>query len=100
MSEKFNPQTDCHGCGQTLVRLKGGVTMCPTEDGVQKQEILPKVVGLTRDEVIVIDGEQILNPFGTQSARIKTLFDRAHDARFQQQKEAWYPEQRRDWSAA
>ena len=93
-------QKQCPGCGQDLVVLKGGITMCPTEDGVQKQEILPKVIGLARDEIIVLDGERIINPFGHNDARIKTLFDRAHDANFKQKKDAWYPEQKRDWSAA
>ncbi|UVG34136.1 hypothetical protein SEA_PAVLO_79 [Microbacterium phage Pavlo] len=100
MSEKFNPETDCPGCGQTLIVLKGGIRTCPTEDAVQNNEILPKTVGIARDEIIVIDGEQIINPFGTRDARIKTLFDRAHSIRFQQLKDAWYPEQKRDWSAA
>lgn len=99
MSEKFNPETDCPGCGQTLTISKG-IRFCPSEDGVQKNEVLPKVIGLSRDEVIVLDGEQIVNPFGHKNARIKTLFDRAHDARFAAQKEHWYPEQKRDWSAA
>lgn len=97
--ETFNPETDCPGCGQTLRILKG-IRICPTEDSVQKQEILPKVVGISRDEIIVLDGEQIINPFGTQSQRIKTLFDRSHDVRFNMLKDAWYPEQKRDWSAA
>lgn len=99
MSEKFNPETDCPGCGQTLTILKG-IRVCPTEDSVQAQEILPKAVSLERDQVIVLDGEPIVNPFGTRDARIKTLFDRAHDARFAQLKDAWYPEQKRDWNAA
>lgn len=100
MSEKFNPETDCPGCGQRLNKLKGGITACPTEDGVQASEVLPKTIGIARDEIIVIDGQQIINPFGTQSARISTLFDRAHNVRFQQQKDHWFPEQKRDWSAA
>lgn len=99
MSEKFNPATDCPGCGQTLTISKG-VRICPAEDRVQAQEVLPKDLGISRDEVMVLEGEKIINPFGTQSRRIKTLFDRAHDARFANQKDHWYPEQRRDWSAA
>lgn len=97
--ETFNPETDCPGCGQTLTISKG-IRICMSEDGVQPQEVLPKVIGTARDEIIVIDGTQIINPFGTQDHRIKTLFDRAHAVRFAQQKDAWYPEQRRDWSAA
>ena len=100
MSEKFNPDTDCHGCGQTLTILNGGITMCPSEDGVQSQEVLPKVIGLSRPEVIVIDGQQVINPFSPIDTRIKNLFDRAHDARFANLKDAWYPEQRKDWRAA
>lgn len=99
MSEKYNPETDCPGCGQTLTISKG-IRFCPAEDGVQASEVLPKTIGIARDEIIVVDGVQMVNPFGTQSARISTLFDRAHNVRFQQQKDHWYPEQRRDWSAA
>ena len=99
MHEKFNPETDCPGCGQTLVISKS-VRICPTEDSVQKNETINAGLLIARDEVIVLDGEKIQNPFGTQSRRIKTLFDRAHDVRFAQQKEHWYPEQRRDWAAA
>lgn len=99
MSEQ-NTQKQCPGCGQDLVMLKGGFAMCPSEDGVQKQEILPKVMGLSRDEIMVLDGDLLVNPFGHKDARIKTLFDRAHDVVFSQKKDAWYPEQRRDWNAA
>lgn len=88
----------CPGCGQDLVMLKGGYTACPTEDSVQKQEVLPKVVGLARDEIIVLDGKQVVNPFGHRDTRIKTLFDRAHDIVFRQKMDEWFPEQRRDWS--
>lgn len=99
MIEPIAPKR-CTGCGQDLVMLKDGFTVCPTEDSVQKQEILPKLIGVARDEIIVLDGERVVNPFGHQDARIKTLFDRAHDVKFAQNKDEWYPEQRRDWSAA
>lgn len=97
---QITEKKSCPGCGQDLVMLKDGFTACPTEDSVQKQEILPKVVGLARDEIIVLDGKQIINPFGHLDARIKTMFDRAHDVVFRQKKDAWYPEQRGDWRAA
>lgn len=98
MSEKNEKL--CPGCGQPLITLKGGVTVCRTEDFVQTQEMLPKAQGVAREKVIVIDGEQIINPFGHLDARVKTIFDRSHDVVFAQNKDAWYPEQRRDWSAA
>lgn len=99
MTELIDPKL-CTGCGQDLVMLKDGFTVCPTEDSVQKQEILPKLIGVARDEIIVLDGERLVNPFGHKDARIKTLFDRAHDVKFAQNKDEWYPEQRRDWGAA
>lgn len=81
----------CPGCGQPLVILKGGITICRTEDGVQHVETTPDLAVFSQDEVIVLDGEKIVNPFG-QTPRIKSMFDRAHDFRFANQKREWYGE--------
>lgn len=90
----------CPGCGQDLVIAKDGVTLCPTEDGVQPNETNDTGLLIERDEIIVINGQKVQNPFSPTSRRVKTLFDRAHDVRFGQLRDAWYPEQKKDWSAA
>lgn len=79
----------CPGCGQPLTVIKG-VTICRTEDAVQPSEIRPLESSFARDEVIILEGERILNPFGVQSTRIISAYDNAHRVRFEQQKKEWY----------
>lgn len=72
-------------CGRTLWE-RNGVTMCPSEDTVQPQEQSPERVRT------LLDDTPIDNPFG-DSARQKSVFDRAHDAHYSKNIKAWYPEQ-------
>lgn len=89
MSTTEAPQVPvCPGCSRTLI-VRGEYTLCPTEDAVQKSETEPSSATFVREEVIDLDGTKILNPFGV-SARVTTLFDRAHSSRFTAQKKEWY----------